>query len=165
MWTHCGSALYTVADSAHSLSLCLSSLGESLNVVTTGSPGSRWCWWAIPGSLPATCSHASPVSPVHHGYEQWPWQREAGPRRRQTGRQSHGHHGCHDDQRLGGLRCQRREERRGSDGQGSGKEDPSAAASPHWEEVVTAGERHLLGLWGRVHAHLPSCGSQAHRGV
>lgn len=38
------------------LFFCLSSSGETLNVAATGWHRSRWCCWALSGTLPATCS-------------------------------------------------------------------------------------------------------------
>ena len=115
--------------------------------------------------------------PTGHGYEQWPWLREARPWLCRAGRQSHGHHGCHDDERFRRFDCQRREKRwgptgggptgGGPTGGGSGQEDSSVAASPDWKEAVAAGEGHLpvIRPWRRLHTRLPSCGSQAHGGI
>lgn len=63
MWIFCRSTLLTVTDWAYSLSLCLSRSGETPGVATAGWPRSHWCWWALPSSLPATCSCATPASP------------------------------------------------------------------------------------------------------
>lgn len=151
---------------------CLSSPGGTLSAVTGG-------WLRVPLlggasslvlTLPLTLPPGRAPSPhcdACHGNEQRPRPHEAEPRFRQTNRQPHGHHGCHDDRWRWRFSRQRPEEWRGSAGRCSGQEDPCNAASPDRQEIVVAGERHLpvVGARRRIRAHFPSCGSQAHRRV